>query len=192
MDNAKIIINFLTKESEITKRLRNRSSAIVPPHSYFVRKIGEREFMVCDVAECISFDIIVNSTVYQFPPYGSISNRIEAYVGTLDRKTICSPSLRILTDLTEDNNIFDINSFRFEICPKSEPDSLYKDRCDSIKKSIKGFFEYIAESINSIFQRVDLGAVDDFIMCNGIAQPDNRDSNKEIETLEKTEKIGYQ
>lgn len=187
MDNAKRIINFLTKESEITKRLRNRSSAIVPPHSYFVRKIGEREFMVCDVAECISFDIIVNSTVYQLPPCCSINNRIEAYIGTLDRKTIC-----ILTDLTEDNNIFDIDSFRFEICPKPEPDSLYKDRCDSIKKSVKGFFKYIVESINSVFQRVDLGAVDDFVMCDGIVQPDNRDSDKEIETLEKTERISYQ
>lgn len=169
IDNVKTIINFLDKES-----LRNKSSGASIPCSYFVRKIGEREFKVCDIVECESFDI----AVYPFAPYSRISEHIVARMATFDGKTIS-----ILTNITKDNNILDMDSFSVDLYPK--PNSLeertYKDRYNNIKKSVKGFFEYIVWYITNVYwgQKVIQrpGAADNFVMCSGNLWSDNRDSD---------------
>lgn len=153
MDNVKRIINLLTKESGI----RNKPDSVVRP--YFVRQIGEREFKVCHITECESFEI----GVYPFSPYSSTSEHIVARIATFDRKIV---SIRV--NITRDDSIFDMNSFSVDIYPKlnSLEERTYKDRNIVIKNSVKGFFEYIV-TINNIYQRVALGNVVNFVMRIG-------------------------
>lgn len=173
MDNVKRIINLLTKESEI----RNKPDSVVRP--YFVRQIGERAFKVCHITECESFEI----GVYPFSPYSSTSEHIVARIATFDRKIVS-----ISVNITRDDSIFDMDSFSVDIYPElnSLEERTYKDRYNTIKNSVKGFFKYIV-TINNVYQRVAMGNVDNFVMRIGKLF-DRKDSDKEVETLEKTEK----
>jgi len=183
MDNVKRIINFLTKESEITKKLRNKPTAVIPPRRYYVKKEGERDFNVCDIAECESYSV----TVYPYAPYSRISQHIIAHKVTLDKKMAS-----VLANITVDNTVIDMDTFTPDLypTPTATEKRVFKTRYDIINNSVKGFFEYIIKYIREQEQDpiTDPSAADDYVMYDGIIRPDNRDFTKENETLDKAAK----
>ena len=178
MDNVKRISNFLSK---IDKERLNPITG--QPRLYFVKKETETDFKVCNIAECECFMV----KVFPYAPYSRISEHITARASTPDRKDVT-----VLVNISRDDTILDMDTFAVDIYPK--PNSLerrtFKDRYDNISNSAKDFFEYIIKSVREREQDpiADPGAIDDAIMYSGIIQPDNRDSDKEIETLEKAVK----